>query len=889
MTSKLESLSRRQVHFLLSQLDNGQYLKEVFPLTEGQRGLWYLAQIRPDSAAYNLPLAFEYDGRLDRSRFEAALAAVQAEFEVLRCAIRRLDDRPVHLVEPAAPIAVREVDLSHQPVLADAEAEAKALLADEVARPFDLSVAPLLRCLIVRCSGDRGFVALTFHHVIVDGGALLVIARRLARHYNAAGPRAASVEPLSALPFREFVRAESALLASQRAEEQASRWRDVLAHWEPSGAEAEVPPSPGEMASGCSHAAALRIDREAVRRFAAERDMTPFHIFFSAFAILLHRLTGRSDLLIGIPVARRTVERFQATVGFMANLAPMRMRLTGDDRIEDVLRRSRDAYVAIADVSELPFERLRPLLAAHGSTEVPLEHVFAFQTLDGIGASLDGVHWQSMVLPRAESKYGLTFELSLYPGKVGLVLEFDRERWSSTAVQSLVSAYETVLHRILDHSGGSVARFGLGAAPEPLPRPEEQNGAHVDPRTLPEVLGERVAEGGERIAVVDESGSVSYGALWSRSARVAAGLSARGLGVEKRVGLCMGRGADVVVGMLGILRASSAYVPLDPQYPAQRLRYLIEDSGVEVVLTQRALRGDLEALGVGVPLVDIETLEAHDAAAPAEEGAAGPARLAYVIYTSGSTGAPKGVEVTHANVLRLLNTTRKQFGFGAEDVWSCFHSTAFDFSVWEIWGALLHGGRLVMVPHWVARAPRAFCELLREQRVSVLNQTPSAFFQLLQQPGFIESAPGWGLKWVIFGGEALDSRRLARWWSHHGGDGGTRFVNMYGITETTVHVTYGEILDPEKAHRSVGDPLGDLRVYLLDASGQPVPPGAAGKSTWGRRVARGYLGRASLTAERFVPDAFGGAGARLYRSGIWAGAVATARWSIWGVSTSRSS
>jgi amino acid adenylation domain-containing protein len=331
----------------------------------------------------------------------------------------------------------------------------------------------------------------------------------------------------------------------------------------------------------------------------------------------------------------------------------------------------------------------------------------------------------------------------------------------------------------------------------------------------------------------------------------------------------MGRGADVVVGMLGILRASSAYVPLDPQYPAQRLRYLIEDSGVEVVLTQRALRGDLEALGVGVPLVDIETLEAHDAAAPEEEGAAGPARLAYVIYTSGSTGAPKGVEVTHANVLRLLNTTRKQFGFGAEDVWSCFHSTAFDFSVWEIWGALLHGGRLVMVPHWVARAPRAFCELLREQRVSVLNQTPSAFFQLLQQPGFIESAPGWGLKWVIFGGEALDSRRLARWWSHHGGDGGTRFVNMYGITETTVHVTYGEILDPEKAHRSVGDPLGDLRVYLLDASGQPVPPGAAGEiHVGGAGVARGYLGRASLTAERFVPDAFGGgAGARLYRSG----------------------
>jgi amino acid adenylation domain-containing protein len=373
------------------------------------------------------------------------------------------------------------------------------------------------------------------------------------------------------------------------------------------------------------------------------------------------------------------------------------------------------------------------------------------------------------------------------------------------------------------------------------------------------------------VAVAAEGRHITYRELDARAEHIARSLRAHGVGPEVPVGLCLDRSIELVVGLVAILKAGGAYVPLDPAYPRERLAFLLADSGVSAVVTDRASEARL-------PEGAATRFRLDDDADFARGSAGGravvvPGNMAYVIYTSGSTGRPKGVPVTHSNVLRLLTATRHWFGFGPNDVWTLFHSFAFDFSVWEIWGALLHGGRLVIVPHAVSRSPEAFHELLCTERVTVLNQTPSAFRQLVRADEDAGArASDLALRLVIFGGEALDPRALQPWFARHG-DQSPRIVNMYGITETTVHVTYRPIRAADAAQTSTSSPIGraipDLVTYVLDRRFDPVPVGVVGELyVGGAGVARGYLGRPALTAERFVPDPFSSErGARLYRSG----------------------
>ncbi len=374
------------------------------------------------------------------------------------------------------------------------------------------------------------------------------------------------------------------------------------------------------------------------------------------------------------------------------------------------------------------------------------------------------------------------------------------------------------------------------------------------------------------LAVSCEGRHLTYHELDDWSSRLASRLMSAGVGPEVRVGLFAERSLEMVVGLLAILKAGGAYVPLDPAYPRERIEFQLSDSCAGIVLVQEQL---LDRLGSFPGRRLLLERPGDNGRAPSSPLARGvrvtPQNLAYIIYTSGSTGTPKGVPVTHANVCRLFTATDRWFRFTRDDVWTLFHSIAFDFSVWELWGALLYGGRLVVVPYWVARSPQAFHELLCSERVTVLNQTPSAFRQLAAVDAAGDPAL-LGLRLVIFGGEALELQGLRTWLDRHG-DANPRLVNMYGITETTVHVTYRPIaradLDLPRQASPIGRPIPDLQLYALDANLEPVPPGAIGEAfVGGAGLARGYLGRPALTAERFVPDPWSGRpGSRLYRSG----------------------
>ena len=388
--------------------------------------------------------------------------------------------------------------------------------------------------------------------------------------------------------------------------------------------------------------------------------------------------------------------------------------------------------------------------------------------------------------------------------------------------------------------------------------------------TLPELFERQVHHAPEAVAVTFEQESLTYRKLDARAEGLANVLRRLGVGPEAIVGLCMDRSIDLIVSIVAVLKAGGAYLPIDPTCPKERFAFMLEDSNAQVLLTQTSLSTHFPPTQAKVVCVDSRGTDHPSCVSFPDHLETKPDtdHLAYVIYTSGTTGKPKGALVTHRNVVRLFSATEPWFRFNAQDVWTLFHSYTFDFSVWEIWGALLFGGRLVIVPYYVSRSPDAFYRLLAKEGITVLNQTPSAFQQLLhaQETAGPEEL---SLRWVVFGGEALKMKGLSSWYDRHS-DERPRLVNMYGITETTVHVTYRPLSrDDLRSGSVIGKAIDDLQLYILDEHGQPISTGQAGELyVGGAGLARGYLNCPDLTAERFVPHPFSkDPGARLYRTG----------------------
>ncbi|MCS7500250.1 amino acid adenylation domain-containing protein, partial [Pseudomonas aeruginosa] len=446
--------------------------------------------------------------------------------------------------------------------------------------------------------------------------------------------------------------------------------------------------------------------------------------------------------------------------------------------------------------------------------------------------------------------------------------------FDASTVERLAGHWRNLLRGIVANPRQRLGELPLLDAPERRQTLSEWNPAQREcavQGTLQQRFEEQARQRPQAVALILDEQRLSYGELNARANRLAHCLIARGVGADVPVGLALERSLDMLVGLLAILKAGGAYLPLDPAAPEERLAHILDDSGVRLLLTQGHLLEHLpRQAGVEVLAIDGLVLDGYAESDPLPTLSAD--NLAYVIYTSGSTGKPKGTLLTHRNALRLFSATEAWFGFDERDVWTLFHSYAFDFSVWEIFGALLYGGRLVIVPQWVSRSPEDFYRLLCREGVTVLNQTPSAFKQLMAMACSADMATQQpALRYVIFGGEALDLQSLRPWFQRFG-DRQPQLVNMYGITETTVHVTYRPVSEADLEGglvSPIGGTIPDLSWYILDRDLNPVPRGAVGELYIGRAgLARGYLRRPGLSATRFVPNPFpGGAGERLYRTG----------------------
>jgi amino acid adenylation domain-containing protein len=597
----------------------------------------------------------------------------------------------------------------------------------------------------------------------------------------------------------------------------------------------------------------------------------------AAFKVLLSRYAGQSDVAVGTPIANRTRPELEGLIGFFVNTLILRSQVQPGQTFEQLLKEVRNTALAAYEHQDLPFEQLVEFVNPQRSmSHSPLFQVmFSLQNTPNPGGELPGLSLAPFESEATVAKFDLQLDMEEHEGRLEGRLYYRTDLFDASTIERMAVHFVELLRALVATPDAALSRVSMVPANE---RASLLRSVAAEPpvypadRCLHEIFGQRAAERPDAAAVRYEGESLSYAELDRRANRLAHYLRERGVGPEVLVGLCLERSETMIVSLLAVLKAGGAYLPIDPACPRERFEHILGDAAPRIVLTQQSVRDQVPAGAFELVSLDQDGAAWAGLPADAPTVACRPDQPAYIIYTSGSTGRPKGVLVEHRQVARLFSATESWFGFSADDVWTLFHTYAFDFSVWELWGALLYGGCLVVVPYWASRSPEDFHALLCEEKVTVLNQTPSAFRALMRADAASQRPNQ--LRYIIFGGEALDLASLRPWFERHG-DNTPRLVNMYGITETTVHVTYRPItLADVQANRGsvIGEAIPDLQIHLLDSHGQLAPIGVPGEMyVGGAGLARGYLNRPELTAERFVEEggALLGASARLrlYRTG----------------------
>ncbi|MEC0598958.1 non-ribosomal peptide synthetase DhbF [Bacillus spizizenii] len=863
---------------------------ERIPLSFAQRRLWFLHCLEGPSPTYNIPVAVRLSGELDQGVLQAALYDLVCRHESLRTIFPESQGTSYqHILDAdqARPVLhVTEID----------EKELSGRFAEAVRYSFDLAAEPAFRAELFVIGPDEYVLLLLVHHIVGDGWSLTPLTRDLGAAYAArCYGKAPEWAPLT-VQYADYALWQQELLGSgddpnSLIAGQLAFWKETLKNL-PDQLELPTDYSRPAEPSHDGDTIHFRIEPELHKRLqdlARANRVSLFMVLQSGLAALLTRLGAGTDIPIGSPIAGRNDDALGDLVGLFINTLVLRTDTSGDPSFRELLDRVREVNLAAYENQDLPFERLVEVLnpARSRATHPLFQIMFAFQNTPDAELNLPDMESSLRIHSVGSAKFDLTLEISENrladgtPNGLEGLLEYSTDLFKQATAQALADRLMRLLEAAESDPDQQIGNLDILA-------PEERSSMVTDWQSvsekiphacLPEQFEKQAVLSPEAIAVVCEDQSLSYAELNERANRLARMLISEGVGPEQFVALALPRSLEMAVGLLAVLKAGAAYLPLDPDYPADRIAFMLEDAQPAFIMTNTKAAENIPPTE-NVPRIVLddpelaEKLNTYPAENPSNTDRIqplSPLNTAYVIYTSGSTGVPKGVMIPHQNVTRLFAATDHWFHFSSDDIWTMFHSYAFDFSVWEIWGPLLHGGRLVIVSHHVSRSPEAFLRLLVKEGVTVLNQTPSAFYQLMQaEREQSDLGQALSLRYVIFGGEALELSRLEDWYNRHP-ENRPQLINMYGITETTVHVSYIELdrsMAALRANSLIGCGIPDLGVYVLDERLQPVPPGVAGELyVSGAGLARGYLGRAGLTAERFIADPFGPPGTRMYRTG----------------------
>ena len=850
------------------------------PLSFAQQRLWFLDQLEPGGIAYLIQNVRRLYN-VDVVALGQSLQELVKRHESLRTNFRLRAGQPVQVIHPAGKIFLPLINLRG---LSDEKRlqAVEELSAQEARTPFDLARGPLFRAALLRFDAQGYILLSTMHHIISDAWSNQVLERELSilyRDFSSHNPSSLSPLPIQ---YADFAVWQRQWLQGEILERQLSYWKQQLAGLSPLELPADHPRPPVKTYQGSFLPLSMPSQLlEDLKALSLREGMTLFMTLLAAFHTLLARYTGQADISVGTPIANRSRQELENLIGFFVNTLVLRVNLAGNPSFLEIMQKVRLAALQAYAHQDVPFEQLVDALhTERDMSRSPLFQVmFTMQQVAELEVNRRAEQRKKndshgLTAEHRTTKFDLTFIVVTDAQNWYCGVEYNTDLFDSGTIHRLLEHWHILLRHIVVDPRTTLSDLNLLSERERHSLLVEWNSypSQTAPTYCIHTLFEaQVARIPDAIALQFEDEYLTYDQLNIRANQLACRLQRSGVKREVIVGLMLERSLFLCISLLGILKAGGAYVPLDPSYPTERLAFMLTDTEAPIVVTRHDLVTRLSAQEVQIICLDTEWPAIVEEYTDNLITASDASSLDYVIYTSGSTGTPKGVLINHANVCRLFTSTQSWFHFDENDVWTLFHSYAFDFSVWEMWGALLYGGKLIVVPFEISRSPEAFSSLVYTHNVTVLNQTPSAFFQFMHAEEMLALQSPLNLRWIIFGGEALDPAGLLPWFHRHG-EQAPQLVNMYGITEVTVHVTYRR-LGMQDAHKAVGSvigrPIPDLQVYVLDRYLQPVPVGVPGQMyVSGRGLSRGYLKRAELTSERFVAHPFNSQpGERLYQTG----------------------
>ncbi len=830
--------------------------REYYPLSSAQMRLAILDRLEEKSIKYNVSYVLALTGQLDRVRLENALKDLIKRHESLRTSFHLIHNTTVQIIEEDVPFGI---EYFHEHENTADQDRINTLLHGSFIRPFDLSRAPLMRVGVIVTGENKSLLMLDIHHIVCDGVSIDTVVQDISK--LVAGEKL----PELRIQYKDYAVWQRGMSAAKKIQDEEDYWLENMRGELPVlnlFSDYHRPP----IFAIDGDRFVFKIDRELslkIKKLSRLNRATLYITLLAVYNVLLYKYTGQEDIIVGTPTAGRPHADLQHILGMFVNMLAMRNFPIAEKSFIEFLQNVKESALKAFDNQDYQFEELVVKLDLRRDlNRNPLfDTVFAVQNMEVGQITLPGLKLSQFSFAERTAKFDLSFYAYEAGEDIHFKMNYCTRLFKLETITRMCRHFVHLLEEVVEHPESQLYDMQILSATERQYLLYEFNDTHAHyPRekTIHGLFEQQVDKHPDFIAikgptlevVSDFTLLLTYRELNNRAQRLASLLQAKGLGPESIVAIMVERSVEMIIGLLAILKAGGIYLPIAPDYPVERVNFILADSHAAIMLTANELMPTHESISPLLPEITEHV---------------SPQQAAYIIYTSGTTGKPKGVIVDHYNVVRLLCNDKFQFHFGSSDVWTMFHAFNFDFSVWEMYGALLYGGKLIIIPKMVALDPVLFREIVRQERVTVLNQTPSAFYNFSEEE-LKHGEKELCVRYVIFGGEALKPLKLKKWREKYPA---TTLVNMFGITETTVHVTYKEICAKEIEYNisNIGVPIPTTCTYIVDKHLNLQPIGAPGELLVGNAgVSRGYLNRPELTAEKFISSPFN-RNERIYRSG----------------------